>query len=261
MPLKPNFTRVKEPRGFIKIIEFLIAILAFSTTAGYNSEFKVSLSFNCGEGTDSQTVLATFGYSFSKYKTSIGGVECTTNPPPLPAGANGEVGLPSSLKSSSEFFVFVGAISFLYCIGAMVYYVCFEDPAKYGPGGTGRDIKSFATVDFAVTVLLTLFWFCASTAWAAGLSKLKDKTDAGDFCQSLRDKGVIAPCSVTDKANYAGITISVLFGFLCCFLWGANVWFVFKETVWHKEPEATITAEQPESEIPRQEVPGKEAVP
>ena len=38
------------------------------------------------------------------------------------------------------------------------------------------------------------------------------------------------------------------------------MWFVFKETVWHKEPEATINAEQPESEIPRQEVPG-EAVP
>ena len=35
------------------------------------------------------------------------------------------------------------------------------------------------------------------------------------------------------------------------------MWFVFKETVWHKEPGATTTAEQPQVEIPRQEVPGE----
>ena len=251
MPLKTNFTRVKEPRGFIKVIEFLIAILAFSITAGYNSEFNVRLSFSCTSTmNDSQLVLAKFSYPFSKLKVHFGDVECKTKGLPVKARTESK-GLPASLKSSSEFFVFVGVISFLYCIVAMVYYVCFEDPAKYGPGGTGRDIKSFATVDFAVTVLLTLFWFCGSAAWAAGLSKLKDETDAEDYC---KDAG--AQCSVGDKANYAGITISVLFGFLCCFLWGANVWFVFKETVWHKEPGATTTAEQPESEIPPQEVPG-----
>ena len=51
-----------------------------------------------------------------------------------------------------------------------------------------------------------------------------------------------------------------LFGFLSCFLWAANIWFVFKETPWHREPGTTTTAEQPEPEMPRQEVPG-EAVP
>ena len=51
-----------------------------------------------------------------------------------------------------------------------------------------------------------------------------------------------------------------LFGFLSVFLWGANLWFLFKETVWHKEPGAVTTAEQPSAEIPRQEVPG-ESVP
>ena len=105
----------------------------------------MSLSFSCENGTDSQHVVAKFAYSFSEYKTSYGGVECKTSPP-LPPKKNGKVDLSSSLKSSSEFFVFVGVISFLYCIVAMVYYVCFEDPAKYGPGGTGKDIKSFATV-------------------------------------------------------------------------------------------------------------------
>jgi hypothetical protein len=62
--------------------------------------------------------------------------------------------LPSRLKSSSEFFVFVGVISFLYCIVAMVYYICFEDPAKYGPGGAGRDLASFSTVVSYISLLV-----------------------------------------------------------------------------------------------------------
>ena len=49
-----------------------------------------------------------------------------------------------------------------------------------------------------------------------------------------------------------------LFGFLSCFLWGANLWFVFKETVWHKEPGAAAAAVQKsDAEVPHQEVPGE----
>ena len=49
-----------------------------------------------------------------------------------------------------------------------------------------------------------------------------------------------------------------LFGFLSCFLWGANLWFVFKETVWHKEPGADAAAVQKsDAEVPHQEVPGE----
>lgn len=51
-----------------------------------------------------------------------------------------------------------------------------------------------------------------------------------------------------------------LFGFLNCFLWCANVWFVFKETTWHREPGATTSAEQPSAEIPRQQVPKEESI-
>ncbi|XP_028398396.1 synaptophysin-like [Dendronephthya gigantea] len=240
MPVHTNFNRFKEPRGFIKVIQFVIAILAFSTTAGYNGEGTATISVH---GTKCE-VKGEFSYSFDKIDVSYA-CEGSTNT------TKKEEDLSSVLKSSSEFFVFVGVVTFLYCIVAMVYYVCFEDPAKYGPGGTGRDIMSFATVDLAITIILTLFWFCGSTAWASGVQKLKDETDIEDQCDD---------CKVTDKPNYAGLIISVLFGFLCFFLWGANIWFVFKETIWHKEPEATITAEKPQVEIPRQEVPG-EAVP
>jgi hypothetical protein len=59
-----------------------------------------------------------------------------------------------------------------------------------------------------------LFWFCGSAAWAAGLTKLKDNTDVEVICNNLVNEitkiksGV--KCNVTDKANYAGLTISVV---------------------------------------------------
>ena len=59
-----------------------------------------------------------------------------------------------------------------------------------------------------MTILLTLFWFCGSVVWAAGLTKLKDKTDAEEACKQFSAN--IAKCKGEDEANYAGLTISVV---------------------------------------------------
>ena len=56
-----------------------------------------------------------------------------------------------------------------------------------------------------MTAVLALFWFCASAAWAAGIPKLKDKTDPDDTCSSTG-----STCSVADKPKYAALTISVV---------------------------------------------------
>ena len=58
-----------------------------------------------------------------------------------------------------------------------------------------------------MTAILALFWFSASVAWAAGIPKLKDETDPDDACSTTKDA---TTCSVADKPNYAGLTISVV---------------------------------------------------
>lgn len=258
MPLQSNLNRFKEPRGFIKVLQFFIAILAFATTAGYYTEFKFEGTFLCNNQTNHGVHIkrVRFDYPFDDidyYIDSI--INCST-------GKKGYVGQDkiNDFKSKSEFFVFVGVISFFYCIVAMVYYVFFEDPAKYGPGGTGRDLKSFSTVDFVVTLILAFFWFCASVAWAVGLTGLKDDADAENYIKNAKLCQKPFECTVLKKAGFATLTISVLFGFLNCFLWCANTWYVYKETVWHREPGATATSEQPSAEIPRQQVPEEESI-
>ena len=77
------------------------------------------------------------------------------------------------------------------------------------------------------------------------------------LCQLLNFK--VHSISIYGFTSLLVLSISVqLFGFLSCFLWGANLWFVFKETVWHKEPGADAAAVQKsDAEVPHQEVPGE----
>lgn len=118
--------------------------MAFSITAGYNSEFRVSISGICPNDTSrngTHDELVKFGYPFDDADYYIEGGEsgCFKSD-------HHQHKLGSDYKSESQFFVFVGVVSFLYCVVAAVYYVSFEDPEKYGPGGTGTSIKSFAVL-------------------------------------------------------------------------------------------------------------------
>ena len=112
----------------------MIAILAFSTTTGYKSELTVTIK-NC-------TIIGKFSFAFDQINAhSICPEKHDDN-------------LPSVVKGSAIFFTFVGVVSCLYCIVAVFYYTFLEDPKKCGPGGTGRDIKSYATV---VSLLLLAY--------------------------------------------------------------------------------------------------------
>ena len=57
-------------------------------------------------------------------------------------------------------------------------------------------------------------WFSASIAWAAGLTKLKDKTDPDHFCEQYfnytGDKCNCNVLNVDDVANYTGLVFSVV---------------------------------------------------
>ncbi|XP_028398330.1 synaptoporin-like [Dendronephthya gigantea] len=115
----------------------------------------------------------------------------------------------------------------------MAYYVCFEAPTDpYDRDSTERHLVSFATADLVVTVILTLLCLCSSGLWADGVHKLKGEIE--DPCHG---------CKVTNKPNYAGLIISVLFGFLSFFLWAGNTWFVYKETICHRGPGFARTEE------------------
>ena len=64
--------------------------------------------------------------------------------------------------------------------------------------------------DFLISVLITIFWFAGSAAWAAGLPGLKDDTDPDTYIgKSALCKGILT-CSVDKEPNYATIKVSIV---------------------------------------------------
>ncbi|XP_031566347.1 synaptophysin-like [Actinia tenebrosa] len=222
----PNINILKEPRGFIKIIEVAIAIFAFSTTVGYHGHFDFSISCN---KTVAVHTGADFSYSFNEisyYFSDNIKLPVCKNVSSLDVRT-----LPLNYKSESEYFVFVGVTCFLYAIGATLYYM-FVENQDHDAASTDIGICNFVIVDFVITVVYVIFWFTASIAWAAGLDGLKDATSSGKTslqypaCRSYN-------CNPSTGSTYGALNVSVVLGFLNFLVWCFNIWFLFKETPWH----------------------------
>lgn len=227
-----RFEAVKEPIGFIKIVQFFMAILAFSIAV--NGSSSLALNAKCdATATDTKysTFEASYSYPYDLTKVSFKNTAACPSDTPKPdreklttEGYN--------IKSSAEWFVFVGVTSFLYSLVMLVVYVFMKhkyDNNIYLP-----------LIDFCVTVLFALFWFIADIAWAKAISDIQHHTNTENVISSLpglcKKVGDSASrdCLVKAYASYGSIIISCIIGFCNLILWAGNIWFVLKETTWYK---------------------------
>ncbi|PAA55449.1 hypothetical protein BOX15_Mlig019492g1, partial [Macrostomum lignano] len=212
----------KEPRGMMRLIQLLFAILAFSTTAGYNSTMK--FEYRCKTGNDTGSRQLTVSYPFYTPDSAVESIVCpSTGVSTVQPGLNYPFG---SYMSSAQFYVFVGVMAFLYCIGITVLYVVFEQ--------VYNDNDLVPQIDFIVTAVWTLFWFIASVAWAVGVSFFKLETYPDRLWHQITACLGLAECKTKEYFGYGGLDVSLICGFANVFLWGASLWFLFKETVWFK---------------------------
>ncbi|KAM9430303.1 synaptophysin-like isoform 1-T1 [Salvelinus alpinus] len=212
-----QFTIIKQPLGFMKILQWIFAIFAFSTCGSYSGMFKMSVE--CKNRSDSDlSIEVEFEYPFRLHQVYFDAPTCK--------GGNPErLFLIGDYSSSAGFFVTVGVFSFLYSMAALSVYVFILE--KYREGCKG------AQIDFVVTCVFTFFWLVASSAWAKGLSDVKASTDPDkvllliEACDEPENR-----CREVHDPVVSGLNTSVAFGFLNLILWGGNLWFVFKETGW-----------------------------
>ncbi|EHB09461.1 Synaptophysin [Heterocephalus glaber] len=211
-----QFRVVKEPLGFVKVLQWVFAIFAFATCGSYDGELR--LSVECANKTESDlSIEVEFEYPFRLHQVYFDAPNCQ--------GGTTKVFLVGDYSSSAEFFVTVAVFAFLYSMGALATYIFLQN--KY------RENNKGPMLDFLATAVFAFMWLVSSSAWAKGLSDVKMATDpeniikeiavcrqAGNTCKELRDP-------VT-----SGLNTSVVFGFLNLVLWVGNLWFVFKETGW-----------------------------
>lgn len=215
-----NLAPLKEPLGFIKLVEWLTAIFAFGSCGGYSGRNIVSIF--CG-GERNETLNATFNYPFRLNHVPL--VESNTT---LCNRSVAMTHLVGDSASSAEFFVGVAIVCFLYAMVALLIYLGYMHVYKNSDFGP--------MFDFGLTAAIAFLWLVCSSAWAKGLQNVKDATGTAGITSTLalcQDADVT--CEVTEFANMRTLNVSVVFGYLNVLVWAGNAWFVYKETRWHSQ--------------------------
>jgi len=226
-----NLRPIKEPRGFIRAIQFIFAILALCTTAFYSQ--NSSLIIECPNSLG-QTTNYTISYGF-KQIYRLQNQNCIQRMDPR---------YELDARASAEFYVTVGVLSMLYSAAALALYVLLSELYENNP--------MIALFDLFGTAVLTFFWFVGWCAWLANVSTVKNFPE--EFVSVMKEK-VVPKASINQiPPNFASLNISLVFGFANIFLWAASCWFVFKETTLHKakqeEEQAATQPSHPRLQVP-----------
>uniref|UniRef100_A0A8C6UPV7 Synaptophysin-like 2a n=1 Tax=Neogobius melanostomus TaxID=47308 RepID=A0A8C6UPV7_9GOBI len=203
---------LKEPIGFIRVIQWIFAIFVFATTGGYTG--TTSLTVECPDSV-SKDVIAVFGYPFrlSVYPYTIPSCDQATSP---------EMYLQGDFSSSAEFFVCVGVFAFLYATATLILYLGFQN--------VYRQTSRAPIIDLLVTASFAFLWLVSSSAWGKVLTDIKWATSPEHLLETC------APCKANEGPYMGRLNASVIFGFLNLILWAGNCWFIYKETPFHKNP-------------------------
>ncbi|KAF0287326.1 Synaptophysin-like protein 2 [Amphibalanus amphitrite] len=217
-----NLDAVKEPKGFMKVLQFFFAILAFATTTSFSTYFTFHASIKppCND-TGATVVRQEVSYPF-RLDTVIQEKQLCTQP-----AVEGRFHFQTDTSSDAEFFVAIGVICMLYSMAALAGYTLYGE--RYS------ESDSLPTADFLLHGLLAFLWLCAASAWAAGAGTLKDGCNPEVWMDQVCKGNVTCTFESGDfKGSFGKLNISLLFGFLNTFLWASNMWFLYKETPWFR---------------------------
>ncbi|NXP88295.1 SYPL1 protein, partial [Passerina amoena] len=217
--LRIDISMLLEPLGFVKVLEWVLAIFVFATCGGFRGE--TALLVSC-EGVVNKTVTAAFAYPF-RLNTAVFSA-------PDPKGCGGtwtDVCLMGDFSSSAQFFVALAAVVFLYCVTALVVYIGYNHVYQQN--------NKFPLTDLTISVLIAFLWLVSTFVWAKALADIRASTGASIVPGIESCKAPGTTCHFLSVTSMGILNVSVVFGLLNMILWAGNVWLVYKDTSLHSQ--------------------------
>ncbi|XP_034983940.2 synaptophysin-like protein 1 [Zootoca vivipara] len=218
-----DLSPLKEPLGFIKLLEWFFSLFAFATCGGYKGATTILVSCN---GLVNGTVTASFAYPFRLNKVTFGSPD-----PTRCNGTWGETHLVGNFTTTAQFYVTFGVLIFFYCMAALVLYLGYMH--LYQSGGI------LPMMDYIFSLSAVFLWLVSSAAWAKALVDIKVSTGPRIIEEIPACKIPGTTCLFESVTNMGRLNVSVVFGLLNMILWAGNAWFVYKETILHKANNAS----------------------
>uniref|UniRef100_A0A8C5R681 MARVEL domain-containing protein n=1 Tax=Leptobrachium leishanense TaxID=445787 RepID=A0A8C5R681_9ANUR len=157
-----NLSPLKEPLGFIKVLEWVIKCLFgfYSFSTAHMTWVIRLLSIFYDQVANLFILFRLPSATFEEIDDNLCG------------GKWEELHLTGDYSSPAQFYVTVAVFAFLYCIGALVLYLGFKQLYQ-----TNSKLPLIVSTDFILTVIFTFLWLVSSSAWAKGLTDVKTATD------------------------------------------------------------------------------------
>ncbi|XP_048357778.1 synaptophysin-like protein 1 [Sphaerodactylus townsendi] len=213
-----DFSPLKEPLGFIKLLEWLFSVCVFATCGRYGGVTTVLVS--CGEHVN-RTVTAAFAYPFRLNEVKF------TSPDPTQCGGTWtDFYLVGNFSMAAQFFVTWAVLIFLYSLAALVLYLGYMH--------LYQNLSTIPMIDYIFTLCATFLWLVSTAAWAKALVDIKVSTGSLIVDEMSPCKLPGSSCIFVSVTSMRSLNLSVVFGLINIFLWGGNAWFVYKETSLHK---------------------------
>ncbi|XP_029357938.1 synaptophysin-like protein 2a [Echeneis naucrates] len=211
---------LKEPLGFIRVLEWVFTIFAFATTGGFSG--TTHLTVKCEQEVHDVAPVFSYPFRLSAHPFTI--QFCN-------GSASNLTYLQGDFSSSAEFFVCVGVFGFLYCTATLILYLGYQSVYRQTTRGP--------FIDLVVTAAFAFLWLVSSSAWGKGLTDVKYATNPEHLVEICKEI-----CQPGEFPAMGRLNASVIFGFLNLILWAGNCWFIYKETAFHKDPNPPTTMEE-----------------
>ncbi|KAL5515397.1 hypothetical protein EMCRGX_G000557 [Ephydatia muelleri] len=227
-----------QPKGFLKILEWLFAFLATILVGTYNFSETAPCPQVYSLGNCPGNVTFSVAYPFDSVSV---GHQCVPGYTVITPPSNRTViypifdfGLSDSIQSGAQFFVVWGSATLFYSVIAILIYILLT-----ANKGLEQIMSILIWVDLGFTVFWAFMWFVASVVWATYMNQLKNEfnshlTNPNNDETSLIGCGGVTPTTISlSGGSLVQAAIAVVFGFTNVLLWGANIYWVLIDTAWY----------------------------